>query len=95
MLLANGVDASSFHSLDVVTVGYFQRSEHCDVTWLELVRCVRRQTTQQDIVSKAMLQDLERRMRAKAVADQHSRLTVRSLPGLRIEYTGEPFETYL
>jgi hypothetical protein len=42
-----------------------------------------------------MLQDLKRHMRAKGVADQHSRLTVCSLPGLRIEYTYEPLKAYL
>ena len=53
------------------------------------------QTTQQDIVSKAMLQHLKRLVCAKAVADQHSRLAVRSLPGLRIKHTFKPLEAYL
>lgn len=34
-------------------------------------------------------------MRAKAIGDQHSRLALRSLPGLRVEYSYEPLEAYL
>lgn len=32
MLLADGVYSSSFHSLNIVAVGYLQRSEDCYIT---------------------------------------------------------------
>ena len=67
MLLANVVDAPALHPFHVVAVGYFQRREHRNVTWLELMRRMGWQTTQQDIVSKAVLQNLKRLVCAKAV----------------------------
>jgi hypothetical protein len=55
MLLANGVHTPTFHTLNVVAVGYLQRSKDCDITGLKLVRGVRGEAAEKDVVGEAML----------------------------------------
>jgi len=70
VLLADSVYTSPVQTLDFIAVGCLQRREHCDITGLELVGSVRREAAETDVVSKAVLQNLERFMCAEAVADQ-------------------------
>jgi hypothetical protein len=56
---------------------------------------VGRQATEDDIVRKAELQDFEGLVRAEAIADQYTRLTLSAIPRLRIEHLAKPFEAYL
>ena len=55
MLLANGVHTPTFHSLNIVAVGYLQRSKYCNITGLKLVRRVRGKAAEKDVVGEAVL----------------------------------------
>ena len=92
MLLSDSVHTSSFQSLGIITVRCFQWSKHCNVARLELVRCVGWKATQGDLVSEAVLQNLELLVGAEAIANKYPRLTIGSLSGLRIKYTCEPLQ---
>jgi hypothetical protein len=70
VLFTDGVYTSSLKSLNGVAVSCLQRGKHRNVTELKLVGSVRGQTAQADIVSKAVLQDLQRFVSAEAVADR-------------------------
>jgi len=70
MLLTDSFCTSPVQTLDFVAVGYLQRREHDDITGLELMGSVRGEAAESDVVSKAVLQDLEGFMRPEAVADQ-------------------------
>jgi hypothetical protein len=56
---------------------------------------VGRKATQNDFVSEAIFQDLERFVSAEAVAYQHSRFTICLVTGLRMKYFDEPLQAYL
>jgi dsRNA-specific ribonuclease len=51
-----------------------------------------RKATQGDLVSEAVLQNLELLVGAEAIANKYPRLTIGSLSGLRIKYTCEPLQ---
>jgi hypothetical protein len=51
--------------------------------------------TQDDLISEAIFQDLERFVSAEAVAYQHSRFTICPVTGLRMKYFDEPLQAYL
>ncbi|KAH8725318.1 hypothetical protein GQ44DRAFT_227042 [Phaeosphaeriaceae sp. PMI808] len=68
MLFTHCVYASSVQSFNLIAIGRLQRRKGSDVTWLKLVGGVRRETTQDDVISKAKLQDLERLVSPKTVA---------------------------
>ena len=69
-MLANGVYPSPFQTLNCIAIGCLQWSEDRDVARLELVRSVRREAAKTDVIGKAVLQNLERLVCAKAIADQ-------------------------
>jgi hypothetical protein len=69
MLLADYSYVSSLKPFDLIPVSSFQRAKHRDITRLELVRYMRGETAQDDIVFKTELQDFESFVRPKAVAD--------------------------
>lgn len=93
MLLSNGVHPSSFKPLSIVAICCFERGKHRNVARLELVRCVRRQATQFDVVSEAVYQNLELLVGAEAIANQYSWLTICTFASLRVENTCEPLQT--
>jgi hypothetical protein len=59
------------------------------------MRCMRGQTTQDDVVSKTELQDLECFMASEAIVDQHTWLSVGSYSSLRITHAREPVQADL
>jgi hypothetical protein len=71
MLLSDGVHAPSFKPFGIVAVRCFKRGKHCDIARLELVRFVRRQATQFDVISEAVYQNLELLVGAETIADQY------------------------
>ena len=87
MLFSDGVHTSSFKPLGIVAIRCFERGKHCDIARLELVRCVRRQAAQFDVVSEAVYQNLELLVGAKAIADQYPWLTICTFVSLRIKHT--------
>ena len=89
MLLSDGIHAPSFKPLGIIAIRCFERGKHRNVARLQLVRCVRRQATQFDVVSEAVYQNLELLVGAEAIADQYAGPAVRSRSGLRIEHQPE------
>jgi hypothetical protein len=85
MLLANILYSTSVQAFYLVTIGCLQRGKGSDIAGLELVRCVRGKTTQNDVVLKAKFQNLYRLVCPKAVADQHPRFSISQSFGLRIK----------
>ncbi len=71
MLLADCICASSIQPFNLVAIGCLQWGKDSDVTGLELVGGVGGETTQNDIVFKAILQDLERLVCPEAVANKY------------------------
>jgi len=69
MLLADCICTSSIQSFNLVAIGYLQGGKDSDVTGLELVGGVRGETTQDDVVFKVILQDLERLVGPEAVVN--------------------------
>ena len=67
MLLPDYSYSSSFQSIYLVAIGVLEGRECSNVAGLQLVGRMRRQTTENDIVSETMLQDLEGNMRPKTV----------------------------
>lgn len=55
MLFADCIDASALLSLNLLLVSGLQGREHGDVAGLKLVRSMRRETTQDNVVCKARL----------------------------------------
>lgn len=70
MLLANAVYTSSIQSFNLVTIGCLQGHKDSDVTRLELVGGVGGETTQDNVVFKAKLQDFEGFVRPEAVTSE-------------------------
>jgi hypothetical protein len=71
MLLSDGIHSSSFEPLGIIAIRCFEWGEHRNIARLELVRYVRRQATQFDVVSKAVYQNLELLVGAETIADQY------------------------
>ena len=59
MLLTNGVCASTVQLFNSFPVRHLQRSEHCNVTRLKFMRCVRRETAENDVVFMTELQNFQ------------------------------------
>jgi hypothetical protein len=76
VLFSNRPRTTTEQPLDLFTVGCLQWPKHGNVTRLELVRGVRRQSTQDDVVLVAEGHDIEALVGSEAVADQYARLTV-------------------
>ena len=93
MLLSDGIHPSSFEPLGIVAIRCFERCKHRNIARLELVRCVRRQATQFDVVREAVYQNLELLVGAEAIADQYPWLTICTLVSLRVKNTCEPLQT--
>jgi len=55
MLFADNINTSSMKSFNLATIGNLQRRKNSNVTGLELVGGMRRETAQKDIVCKAKL----------------------------------------
>ena len=86
MLLADCSHAASLESFHLVAIGGLQRTEHRDVTRLELVRGVRREAAQDDVIRETELKDLKCFMRSKAITNEDSRSPIGRFLGLRVEY---------
>ncbi len=71
-------------------IGYLQGGKNSDVTGLELVGGMRGEMAQDDVVFKAILQDLEGLVCAEAVAYQNPWILVSLFFSLGIKYTLEP-----
>jgi hypothetical protein len=93
MLLSDGIHSSSFKPFGIVAIRCFKRGKHRNIARLELVRCVRRQATQFDVVSEAVYQNLELLVGAEAIADQYPWLTICTLASLRVENTCKLLQT--
>ena len=91
MLLADYVYTSLIQSFNLVAIGCLQGGKRSNVTGLELVRGVRGKTTQENVVLKAKLQDLECLVCPEAVAYQNPWFTVSYSFSLGIKNTREPF----
>ena len=78
--------------LDLSTGSCLQWTKHADITGLQLVRCVRRETAKDDVVLEAKRHYLERFVRTEPVVYQYSRLTVGACPGVRIEHMLDPLK---
>jgi hypothetical protein len=55
MLLADCIHTSSLESINLVAIGCFQRGKYCNITRLELVRGMRGETTEDNIVFETKL----------------------------------------
>ena len=86
---------TSAESINLVPICWLQGCEHCNIARMDLVRGVRRKTTQDDIVFKAKLQDLECLVRSEAIRDEHSWFSVSFRLCLRIEHVCKPLQTDL
>ena len=95
MLLADCICTSSVQSFNLVSIGCLQWAKYSNITRLELVRGIRRDTTQENIVFKTILQDFERLMRPETVANQNTWLLMRMYSGLGIKHTFEPLQADL
>ena len=69
MLFAYRIYPALVELFYLIAIGCFQGSERTDITGLGLMGSVRWYSTQYDVVFKAELQDLERLVRSKAIAD--------------------------
>ena len=69
-MFADGIDTTSFQTLNRIAIGCLQRSKYRDVARLELVGSVRREAAKPDLIGQAVLQNLESLVCAEAVADQ-------------------------
>jgi hypothetical protein len=67
MLLGYCVHAAAVQSLNLITVGCLQGRKDGDITGLQFVRGMGRQTAQDVVVLKAKLQDLQRLVGPEAV----------------------------
>jgi hypothetical protein len=67
VLLSNVVYATSIQTFNLIAIRNLQGCKGCKVAGLELMRSVRRQSTQDDVVGEAELQDLKCFMGPKAV----------------------------
>jgi hypothetical protein len=76
MLFSNRPRTTTEQPLNLFTVGCLQRPEHGNVTGLELVRGMRWQSTEDDVVLVAECHDIEGLVGSEAVTDQYARLTV-------------------
>ena len=93
MLLSDGIHSSSFEPFGIIAICCFEWGKHRNIARLELVRCVRRQATQFDVISEAVYKNLELLMGAETIADQYPWLTICTLASLRVENTCEPLQT--
>ena len=95
VLLANCVSASPVQLLDLLTIRSFQWAERADVTRLQLVRSMRRYATQGDVVLKAKLENLERFVRPKTIADKQAGFAACPQLGLGLKHEPQPIEANL
>jgi len=95
MLLADRVCASSVQSFNLFAVCSLQWAKHSDVTGLELMGSVRRNTAKDNVVLKAILHDLERLVSAEAVTDKNPWFLVSLRFGLRVKHTFDPLQADL
>jgi hypothetical protein len=95
MLLTNCICASPIQLFNLFTIRSFQWAKGSDVTGLELMGGVRRNTAEYDIILKTILQDFERLVRSEAVINENPWLLIRPYFGLGIEHTFDPFQTDL
>jgi hypothetical protein len=91
-LLTDGTGATTKLLLHLLTVGRFPWAKHANITGLQFMRCMRGQSAEDNALLKAVCHHFQRLMRTEAVADQHSRLTVRLCSCQRIEHLLDPFE---
>ena len=92
MLLTDGTGAATELLLYLLTVRRFQWAKHANITRLQFVRRTQEQSAEDDVLFKAVCHHFQRLMRTKAVADQHSRLTVRLCSCQRIEHQLDSFK---
>jgi len=76
MLFSNRPRATTEQPLNLFTVGCLQRPEYGNAIGLELVRGMRWQSTEDDVVLVAECHDIEGLVGSEAVTDQYARLTV-------------------
>ena len=91
MLLADYIYTSSIQSFNLVAIGCLQGGKNSDVTGLELVG----ETAQDDVVFKAILQDLERLVCPEAVTNQYPWFLVSLSFSLGIKHMLEPLQADL
>jgi hypothetical protein len=94
MLFSNRPRATTEQPLNLLTVGCLQRSEHGNVTGLELVRGMRWQLTEDDVVLVAEGHDIKGLVGSEAVTDQYARLTVGRRLCQRVEDVLDPMHVY-
>jgi hypothetical protein len=91
MFLTNPGQAALIQSLHLLLVSRFKQAKDSDITRLELVGRVRRETTKVNIVFKAELYGFDHFIGFEAVNDQDASLLLRPRFCLRVEDTFEPF----
>lgn len=90
MLLTHGVGASSVQIVDLFTICCFEWAKGANITRLKLMRGMRGQTAEDDVVLEAELQQLQRLVGRESVVDEHSWLTICAGSCPRIKYFSNP-----
>jgi len=95
MVLPDCYHTASFKSFHLLAVGCLQRAQQQYVTGLNLVRSVRRDATQDDVVYETEFKAFKSFMRSKAIADKDPRSLVSPSLSLRVERELQPLQAEL
>jgi hypothetical protein len=90
MLLADRINASTVQLFNLLAIRRFQETKNPDIARLQLMRNVRRKSTENNIMFITKGHYLERFMRAKAITNQNPRFVICSNSGLRVKYISNP-----